>query len=66
MMLFGHAQLPMECNEYMFDAQPTVQLMFLLVALLCIPVLLLGKPLYIKYAQKHPAPQLKVNKFDKR
>ena len=31
----------------MFDGQDMLQLVFVLVALLCIPVLLLGKPIYI-------------------
>jgi len=35
------------CEEFMFDGQDMLQLVFVLVALLCIPVLLLGKPIYI-------------------
>lgn len=31
----------------MFDGQDMVQYVFVIVALLCIPVLLLGKPIYI-------------------
>jgi V-type H+-transporting ATPase subunit a len=35
------------CEEFMFDGQEMLQLVFVVVALLCIPVLLLGKPIYI-------------------
>jgi len=53
MMLFGHVEQKEGCEEYMFDAQPTLQLAFLLIAVLCIPVMLLGKPLHIKFSKKH-------------
>lgn len=35
------------CQEFMFDGQDIIQQIFVVVALLCIPTLLLGKPLYI-------------------
>jgi V-type H+-transporting ATPase subunit a len=35
------------CQEFMFDGQDMLQMVFVVVALLCIPVLLLGKPIYI-------------------
>jgi len=35
------------CQEFMFDGQDMLQYVFVVVALLCIPVLLLGKPIYI-------------------
>lgn len=35
------------CQEFMFDGQDLLQVAFVIIALLCIPVLLLGKPLYI-------------------
>jgi V-type H+-transporting ATPase subunit a len=35
------------CQEFMFDGQDLLQITFVVVALLCIPVLLLGKPIYI-------------------
>lgn len=52
MMLFKN-QEPLEgCNEYMFELQPTLQKILVFVALLCIPVMLLGKPLYIMQTRK--------------
>ncbi|XP_066992343.2 V-type proton ATPase 116 kDa subunit a 1 isoform X2 [Anabrus simplex] len=47
MMLNNHATVPAGCSEYMFTGQDIVQIIFLVIALLCIPVLLLGKPLYV-------------------
>jgi len=35
------------CQEFMFDGQDLLQYAFVIIALLCIPVLLLGKPIYI-------------------
>jgi len=35
------------CEEFMFDGQDILQYVFVILALLCIPVLLLGKPIYI-------------------
>jgi len=35
------------CQEFMFDGQDILQTVFVIVALLCIPVLLLGKPIYV-------------------
>jgi V-type H+-transporting ATPase subunit a len=35
------------CQEFMFDGQNLMQYAFVVVALLCIPVLLLGKPIYL-------------------
>lgn len=52
MMLFSSTE-PLEgCKEHMFDAQATVQRVFVLVGLCCIPVMLLGKPLYLLAAGK--------------
>jgi V-type H+-transporting ATPase subunit a len=35
------------CQEFMFDGQDLLQYAFVVIALLCIPVLLLGKPIYL-------------------
>lgn len=40
------------CNAYFFGAQHTIQQVLLLVALLCVPVLLLGTPIYEMVANK--------------
>lgn len=56
MMLFKN-QEPLEtCREYMFEGQETVQKIFIFIGLLCIPWLLLAKPLYIMATRKKPAP----------
>lgn len=49
MMLFKHSKPPEGCNEYMFDFQSTFQMILVALSLLCIPVMLLGKPFYIKF-----------------
>ncbi|KAI4459103.1 vacuolar proton atpase [Holotrichia oblita] len=52
MMLFSQNDHDPDCLEYMFEGQGTVQLIFVLVALLCIPVMLLGKPFYVMSSRK--------------
>lgn len=47
MLLLKRGQPFEGCDEFMFPNQGTVQLVFVLVAFACIPVLLLGKPIYI-------------------
>ncbi|XP_039964375.1 V-type proton ATPase 116 kDa subunit a1-like [Bactrocera tryoni] len=52
MMLFSDSpQLP-GCDEYMFVAQPSLQKIFVVLAIICIPWILLGKPLYIMATRK--------------
>ncbi|XP_055593419.1 V-type proton ATPase 116 kDa subunit a 1-like [Uranotaenia lowii] len=47
MMLFK-SQEPLEtCEEFMFEGQKTIQMVFIFIALICIPWLLLAKPIYI-------------------
>lgn len=46
-MLFKHSNMPVGCSEYMFEGQNILQLICFGCALLCIPVMLFGKPLYI-------------------
>nr|BAM18520.1 vacuolar H[+] ATPase subunit 100-2 [Papilio xuthus] len=52
MMLFSSNEPEPGCKEFMFDSQGTVQRVFVLVALCCIPIMLLGKPLYLLSASK--------------
>lgn len=40
------------CNAYFFGSQRIIQQMLLIVALLCVPVLLLGTPIYEKVVNK--------------
>lgn len=35
------------CDEFMFEGQEILQKFFLAVAILCVPVMLFGKPLYV-------------------
>ncbi|KAK3917376.1 V-type proton ATPase 116 kDa subunit a1 [Frankliniella fusca] len=43
------------CNQYMFGGQEEIQRAFLVIALLMVPVLLLGKPIYIKMSARRQA-----------
>lgn len=63
MMLFSSTAPPEGCNEYMFEAQASIQRVFVLVALCCIPVMLLGKPLYLLAAGKKKKEAKVTKKF---
>lgn len=65
MMLFK-SQEPLEgCDEYMFDGQSILQKVLVFIALICIPIMLLGKPLYIQYTRKsHKAVNGGINQGD--
>lgn len=47
MMLFSPAKVLPGCDEYMFSFQGTLQMVLLFIALICIPWMLLGKPIVI-------------------
>lgn len=65
MMLFKSQEPEDGCDEYMFDAQPILQKVLVFVALICIPIMLLGKPLYIQYTRKsHKAVNGGINQGD--
>ncbi|XP_049870404.1 V-type proton ATPase 116 kDa subunit a 1 isoform X2 [Pectinophora gossypiella] len=55
MMLFSSQEPEDGCHEYMFEGQGAIQRAFVLIGLLCIPVMLLGKPLYLLCAAKKKA-----------
>jgi len=56
MMLFKNTPPFKGCNEFMFDAQDSIQKTFVVIGLICIPWMLLGKPLYIKFTRgRRPA-----------
>ncbi|XP_066245233.1 V-type proton ATPase 116 kDa subunit a 1-like [Euwallacea similis] len=46
MMLFKKSEIDSSCHPYMFDGQEILQHIFVILALLCIPWMLLGVPLY--------------------
>ncbi|XP_063909634.1 V-type proton ATPase 116 kDa subunit a 1-like [Zophobas morio] len=52
MMLFKEQEPTPGCNMYMFDGQAQLQQILVYLSLICIPVLLLGKPFYIKFTRK--------------
>ncbi|KAH8334522.1 V-type proton ATPase 116 kDa subunit a1 [Drosophila kikkawai] len=52
MILQGSQDTPEPCEEFMFDGQKTLQQIFVIVAVICIPWMLLGKPLYIMIQRK--------------
>ncbi|TMW43811.1 hypothetical protein DOY81_011109 [Sarcophaga bullata] len=62
MMLFKH-QKPLEgCKEYMFEEQDSLQTIFVVIAVVCIPWMLLGKPLYYLIKRKSsPQHQIHAN-----
>lgn len=51
MMLFGKAEPQPGCKEFMFEAQPMIQTVFVIAAVVCIPWMLLGNPFYIKFTR---------------
>lgn len=53
MMLFKHTDPFKGCEEYMFIEQPDLQKALVFAALICVPIMLLGKPLYIMSQRKN-------------
>ncbi|XP_043282557.1 V-type proton ATPase 116 kDa subunit a1 isoform X2 [Venturia canescens] len=54
MMLFHEAKVSEGCSEFMFPGQAITQKIFIAVALVCVPVMLFGKPFYILATKKKP------------
>jgi V-type H+-transporting ATPase subunit a len=61
MMLFKETAPFPGCNQYMFEAQPQVQKIFVFIGLICIPWMLLGKPIYIMMSRKNKKSIVKVS-----
>uniref|UniRef100_A0A2A4IT45 V-type proton ATPase subunit a n=1 Tax=Heliothis virescens TaxID=7102 RepID=A0A2A4IT45_HELVI len=58
MMLFKHdANTRPVCDDYMYAGQMAIQKLFVIVALMCVPVMLFGKPYFIMKEQKQKARQ---------
>ncbi|XP_037960816.1 V-type proton ATPase 116 kDa subunit a1-like [Teleopsis dalmanni] len=53
MVLFGSQEPLKGCKEYLFDGQKELQTIFVIVAVVCIPWMLLGKPFYIMCTRKN-------------
>lgn len=47
MMLFGSQEVQPGCKEFMFEGQYMLQVILVLIAVLCIPWMLLGHPIYV-------------------
>ncbi|XP_016768513.1 V-type proton ATPase 116 kDa subunit a isoform X2 [Apis mellifera] len=56
MILRGHSQVREGCSEYMFPGQTTIQLACVIIAALCVPVMLFGKPLFFLLHKKNAQP----------
>ncbi|XP_052851839.1 V-type proton ATPase 116 kDa subunit a 1 [Drosophila gunungcola] len=52
MILQGSQDTPEPCKEFMFEGQKSIQQVFVVIAIICIPWMLLGKPLYILLKRK--------------
>lgn len=61
MMLFGSADVPDGCKEFMFDAQYMLQVILVLIAVLCIPWMLFGHPIYVLIHRKSKAKQVRLD-----
>ncbi|XP_019546778.1 V-type proton ATPase 116 kDa subunit a 1 isoform X2 [Aedes albopictus] len=55
MMLFKRTPPLHGCDEYMYSFQGSLQRTFVFIALICVPWMLLGKPLYIMFNKKKMA-----------
>ncbi|XP_016980806.1 V-type proton ATPase 116 kDa subunit a1 [Drosophila rhopaloa] len=52
MILQGSQDTPEPCKEFMFEGQKSIQQVFVIIAIICIPWMLLGKPLYIMFKRR--------------
>nr|XP_033334733.1 V-type proton ATPase 116 kDa subunit a [Megalopta genalis]XP_033334735.1 V-type proton ATPase 116 kDa subunit a [Megalopta genalis] len=51
MILQGHTKI-VDCDEYMFPGQAIIQYVCIGIAIVCIPVMLFGKPVYFLFAKR--------------
>jgi len=63
MVLFKSSKSPEVCDDYMFAGQGILQKLLVIIALLCVPVMLLAKPFLIMRAQKQHQP-VKINIYN--
>lgn len=56
MMLFKSQKPLPNCKEFMFDGQGNLQMIFVFIALACIPWMLFGKPIYLMMQKKKETP----------
>lgn len=62
MMLFGSTEVQEGCKEFMFEGQYMLQVILVLIAVLCIPWMLLGHPIYV-LIQRSMRPKVVSDKF---
>ena len=64
MILFGKSDPADKCvTVFMFPNQNIVQIILLLVGVLCVPILLFGKPVYTHFKNKSRRPKIYVNYY---
>jgi V-type H+-transporting ATPase subunit a len=63
MVLFKSSKSPEVCDPYMFAGQGVLQKLLVIIALLCVPVMLLAKPIMIMRAQKQHQPVSSLPNF---
>ncbi|XP_059489793.1 V-type proton ATPase 116 kDa subunit a 1 isoform X2 [Neocloeon triangulifer] len=56
MVLFKSSKNPSVCDDWMFAGQGALQKLLVIIALLCVPIMLLAKPIMIMRAQKQHQP----------
>ncbi|XP_015435667.1 PREDICTED: V-type proton ATPase 116 kDa subunit a isoform 1 [Dufourea novaeangliae] len=61
MILQGHATMPKGCSEYMFPGQAILQNVCVVLAVLCIPVMLLGRPILFLITKRNKSPVIHSN-----
>ncbi|XP_017783238.1 PREDICTED: V-type proton ATPase 116 kDa subunit a-like [Nicrophorus vespilloides] len=60
MMLFKEPTQHDNCDLYIFEFQPTLQMILVVVGVLCIPTMLLGKPIYIIIQRRRQQKQIQI------
>ncbi|KAG7211594.1 hypothetical protein KM043_010850 [Ampulex compressa] len=55
MMLFGKNEVPQGCSEFMFSGQAILQQFCVFAALVCVPIMLFGKPVYTVMTKRSKA-----------
>lgn len=65
MFLMGENTPNEDCDIYMYDGQKLVQQVLVVGALICVPVMLLGKPLYVMMTKDKTAKHKPVKVYNR-